>query len=314
MENSMENALKSIAVCVCTCQRPQMLADCLASLVKLDPIEGVRSEIIVVDNEAEGSEPVQGCARTFGAHYHHQPDRGIPQARNAALDAAREIGATHLAFIDDDEIADSVWLRNLWEAMQHYGAGAIQGYVEYRYPEGTQEWRKRGEYTTRKRNTGHSLKLAATNNLLIDLSAANGLRFDESLRFLGGEDAIFTDQIHKRGHAIVFCLEAVTFETVPQARVTIAAHTKKAFRKGFCAVHEAKLMGRPSRASVWRLIRRLTTGSAKLAVSPLCLIAGSNFALHTVMSGARQLAFVAGAVSSHLGKKTFDYYQNPTGF
>lgn len=302
----------AVCICVCTCQRPRMLEECLRSLSQLDPIDGVRTEIAVIDNEPESSQAAREAAERFGAHYRHQPERGIPQARNKALDAAREMGATHLAFIDDDETAAPDWLACLWAAMRRYDAGAIQGYVEYVYPENAQPWRRRGENTTR-RLSGTPLGLAATNNVLFSLNAAGGLRFDESLRFLGGEDSVFFDAFHKRGERIVFCAEARTFETVPPSRVTIAAQARRSFRRGFCAVREARLMGNPN-ASAARIAKRLLAGALKIAVSPLCLAGGKNFALHALSSGSRNLAYSVGCIASIFGRKSYDYYRNPTGY
>lgn len=307
-------ANNTVCIGVCTCQRPKMLKECLRSLSQLTPIEGVRAEIAVIDNEPEGSQAAREAAGRFGAHYRHQPERGIPQARNMALDTARDLGATHLAFIDDDETAAPDWLACLWAAMRRYDASATQGYVEYVYPENAQSWRRRGEYATKRRPSGMLLEFAATNNVLFSLDAAHGLRFDESLRFLGGEDTVFFAALHRRGERIVFCAEAVAFETVPQSRVTIAGNARKSFRKGFCQVHEARLMGNPSRASAARIAKRAVTGILKIAISPLCLAGGRNFALHTLMSGSRNLAYSAGYIASIFGRQSYDYYRNPTGY
>jgi succinoglycan biosynthesis protein ExoM len=303
-----------IAICVCTCQRPQMLADCLASLLKLYPIPGVQTQIIVVDNEACGTPLVEETARVFGAHYRHQPDRGIPQARNAALDAAREIGANHLAFIDDDETADPAWLLALWETMHGYGADAVQGYCRYSYPMGTPDWRKRGEYNGKRQATGKHLEVAQTGNVLFSLDAARGLRFDESLRFLGGEDSIYFDQFRKRGGLIIFCDQAVVYEHVQPERITFRGNIKKAFRKGFCEVYENRLMGKRHKVTAFKFGKRFTLGFMKVAVSPICIIGGPGFMLHAMLSGSRQIAFCAGAASALLGRKSFDYYRHPVGY
>ncbi|MGA7329617.1 MAG: glycosyltransferase [Rhodomicrobium sp.] len=134
-----------VAICVCTSRRPQMLADCLASLSRLVPIEGVETDIIVIDNEPGGSQKGSGAAECFGAHYRNKPESGIPQARKAALDAARGLGATHLAFIDDDETADRDWLASLWPTMAAFNADVVRGLVRYVYPEDAPAWRRRKE-------------------------------------------------------------------------------------------------------------------------------------------------------------------------
>ncbi|MGA7328030.1 MAG: glycosyltransferase, partial [Rhodomicrobium sp.] len=192
-----------------------MLQSCLTSLSKLTPIEGVETEIIVIDNEPEGSEKARAAAERFGAHYRHQPERGIPQARNAALDTARELGATHLAFIDDDETADREWLAALWAAAVKFDADVVQGAVRYVFPQDAPKWRQRSGHAARKEKTGDPLAFVGTNNVLFRLDSIGETRFDEALRLLGGEDITFFDAVEKRGCRIVFCREALTFETVP---------------------------------------------------------------------------------------------------
>ena len=106
-----------VAICVCTCLRPEMLERCLQSLGEQLPPSDVQLCIIVVDNDPAGgamnvvtdymrAAPV--CVR-----YVHEPRRGIAIARNAALDAAIGIGADWIAFIDDDEWAEPDWIAAL---------------------------------------------------------------------------------------------------------------------------------------------------------------------------------------------------------
>ena len=197
-----------------------MLANCLASLSQLTSIEGVETKIIVIDNEPEGSEKAKEAAGRFGTHYRHQPERGaIPQARNAALDAPRGVGATHLAFIDDDETADPDWLAALWACASEYGADAVHGLALSVYPEGAPAWRRCNEHKTRKTQTGDALAFVGTNNALLRLDLVGDLRFDERFRFVGGEDIVFFDALQKHGAKIAFCREAVTHEAVPWERI-----------------------------------------------------------------------------------------------
>jgi succinoglycan biosynthesis protein ExoM len=305
--------MKKIAICVCTCQRPQMLFRCLASLRKLDHVHDVDVEIIVIDNEERPSRKAEYAAVFHDANYWHEPRRGIPQARNAALDVARKIGATHVAFIDDDEVATESWLVELCAAMDRYRADAVQGFVLYEYPSDSQKWRRRGEYNFKKQVTGEQLGIGTTGNVLFRLSSAEGLRFDESLRFLGGEDIVFFDAFVKNGGKIVFCKDAQTIETVPWSRLTIQAQTRKAYRKGYCRISEARLTGSPIDTSIWKLAKRGVTGSLKLGVSPLCFV-WPPLGLHIVMSGCRNLAFTAGSLAALAGMRSNDYYANPTGY
>lgn len=193
----------------------------------------------------------------------------IPQVRNAALDAPRGVGATHLAFIDDDETADPDWLAALWACASEYGADAVHGLALSVYPKGAPAWRRCNEHKTRKTQTGDALGFVGTNNALLRLDLVGDLRFDERFRFVGGEDIVFFDALQKRGAKIAFCREAVTHEAVPWERITISATLKKAYCSGFGRVHEARLMGRPLQVTPWKLTKRFLLGSARVLVSPL---------------------------------------------
>jgi len=292
-----------------------MLLDCVSSLSNLTPIEGVAAEIIVIDNEPEGSEQARETAQRFDARYIHQPDRGIPQARNAALDAARGIGATHLAFIDDDETAAPDWLAQLWAAMVKFEAGAVQGLVRYVYPEEAQAWRRRDEGKGRKSKTGDVLELVATNNVLFRLNAADYLRFDETLGLIGGEDVVFFNQIAKRGGKLVFCREAITTEKVPMERTTIRATLWKAYCSGSGRIYEGRIMERPpSHITPLKLTKRLLSGLARVLVSPFCFALGVNAGLRAFTSGTRQIAFLAGVIAGLSRLRRPEYYERPTGY
>ena len=102
------------AVCVCTFRRPDALALTLRSLamqilVSISPEDVV---VIVVDNDPARSAfeacSGTGCVGPFALRYIHEPQRGLSNARNAALDVVAAIGARFVAFIDDAEMVDLV--------------------------------------------------------------------------------------------------------------------------------------------------------------------------------------------------------------
>ena len=72
-------------ICVCTCQRPKMLDDCLNSLCELVRPDDIDISVVVVDNDEAGSAMgvVAGYAQAapFLVLYHHEPRRGIAFAR-----------------------------------------------------------------------------------------------------------------------------------------------------------------------------------------------------------------------------------------
>src|SRR5215470_6398216 len=89
-----------ISVVVPTHNRPEMLAEALAS-VRQQTFPDY--EILVVSNgESAGNRVLsQVCAARYGAHYFELEDGNLPAARNFAINLAR---GGWIAFLDDDDI------------------------------------------------------------------------------------------------------------------------------------------------------------------------------------------------------------------
>jgi glycosyltransferase involved in cell wall biosynthesis len=113
----------SITVAVCTRDRCELLAHCLAALIA----GGARpDEILVVDN-APSDNLTRDLARHMAVRYDIEPCPGLDFARNRALRTAR---SDVVAFVDDDVVVDTHW----WESLQrvwneHPAAGAVTGQV-----------------------------------------------------------------------------------------------------------------------------------------------------------------------------------------
>ncbi len=107
VEAQPEN-LPAVTVAVCTHDRTADLAQCLASLEKLDPPP---QEILVIDNAPSTQKTRELVTQFFpNIRYILEPITGLDHARNRALnDARHEI----VAFIDDDAVADRQWLGHL---------------------------------------------------------------------------------------------------------------------------------------------------------------------------------------------------------
>lgn len=99
--------LPSATVAVCTRDRPDDLARCLASLLRLHP-DG--QQVLVVDSASKGDATRRVVARFEGVRYVREAQPGLDRARNRAL---READTEIVAFIDDDATADPHWLAAL---------------------------------------------------------------------------------------------------------------------------------------------------------------------------------------------------------
>lgn len=228
---------RQVTVAVLTYRRPEQLAQLLPTLVdqadSVSPDE-YRVRVVVVDNDPEGS--AKSVVVASGAvDYVHEPDVGISAARNRALDVAAASGATLLVFLDDDERPRPNWLQQMLATRDRYRATAVAGPVVSQFPEPLPPWIEAGKFFVRRRlPTGTALTVAATNNLLLDLSRVRrlGVRFDDCFGQTGGEDTVFTRQLARRGEPMVWCDEAVVVDVVPPERMTRSWVLRRAYSSG----------------------------------------------------------------------------------
>ena len=223
-----------ISVCLCTYKR-KTLEKTLQSLVAQNLPDGCSLEIIVVDNDAEGSgraicEAVDGGSVTID--YRINAERNLASVRNATMESA---SGELLAFIDDDEWAEPDWIASLYQAMQQYQADGVFGPVNVHYPESTPDWIAQGDmFGKDKHSTGALLKKGATSNALLksEWVVEKGFRFDPLFGKSGGEDTDFFHRIFKAGGKLVFDNAAVVSETVEPHRLNMAYLKKQNVRIG----------------------------------------------------------------------------------
>ncbi|CAJ0557430.1 unnamed protein product, partial [Mesorhabditis spiculigera] len=135
---------------------------------------------------------------------------GIAAARNRAL--AESVDVDLLVFIDDDERPTSDWLTALLETRIRTGAGGVVGPVVSAFAAPLDPWIADGGFFDRRRlPTGTEVRVAATNNLLLDLRLVRSisLQFDERFSASGGSDSLFTRRYTGAGFTLVWCDEAV---------------------------------------------------------------------------------------------------------
>jgi GT2 family glycosyltransferase len=115
-----------LTVVVCTRDRPEALARCIDSLQRQDY---PRFRILISNNSTEPEAGLRGVPTTADPRIETitvaRP--GLSNARNAAVAAAP---GEVLAWIDDDELADTYWLSEIAEALaEHPDADVVSGAV-----------------------------------------------------------------------------------------------------------------------------------------------------------------------------------------
>jgi glycosyltransferase involved in cell wall biosynthesis len=230
------SAPKHISVCVCTFKRPHMLAKVLDSLQHQRTNGLFTYSIVVADNDASRSgEPVVAACQERGPiriDYYAEPNRNIALARNKAVANAH---GDFVAFIDDDEFAVEDWLLHLFNTSVTYNADAVLGPVVAAYESTPPDWVVKGELLERPRCvTGTVLPWynTRTGNTLLSRAVFDGGRTLFRAEFRHSEDQDFFKRIIAKGRVVVWCDEAVAYETQGTDRFKLAYFLKRALLRG----------------------------------------------------------------------------------
>jgi glycosyltransferase involved in cell wall biosynthesis len=101
-----EDSAHSIAVVICSHNRPAVLERCLQRLQQVDDPD---FSVVVVDSAPNSSEAKSVAAR-YGAQYNISPVKGLSRARNIGT---RATDADIIVYLDDDMVPHSRWLVSL---------------------------------------------------------------------------------------------------------------------------------------------------------------------------------------------------------
>jgi succinoglycan biosynthesis protein ExoM len=298
-----------VTIAVLTYRRPQHLAELLPALVAQADEVAADVDILVVDNDPAGDARDVVLRAGLGApvHYAHEATPGIAAARNRALDEAR---SELLVFIDDDERPTPHWLARLLAVQARYRSVAVVGPVVSRYETPPSRWVAAGGFFDRRRMpTGTPVRVAATNNLLLDLDwvRRNGLRFDARFGLSGGSDDLFTRQLSARGGLMVWCDEAVVIDVVPASRVTRDWVLRRSYRIGNASSRVLLDGTAPHQRPLLRL-GLVGRGAARVTLGSLRYLAGlmTGRVRHRAR-GMRTAARGAGMLSGSLGAVYSEY-------
>ncbi len=223
-----------------------MLAACLRSIQAQSNVPGWMFEILIVENESIVQ--VDGIVARFSASgphpvtYVHEPELGIPFARNAAVEAALERGADWIGFVDDDETLCADWLPNMIAAIDRYDSDAVAGPAQQFLNGRESEWvdDPKAHHPEGSRCGSASTCNVAFNSKLVSAPPeGEGLRFDTRFRFTGGSDRDFFDRATQAGARIVWSNDPVVVEHVPAQRLTLSWNLRRKYRTGWVAMQRA---------------------------------------------------------------------------
>src|SRR4028118_720250 len=112
-----------VSAIICTHNREEYLGEAIDSLLRQD---FYNYEVVVVDNASSDRtrELVEERLSSPRLNYVYEPRTGLSVARNTG---AKEAQAPILAYLDDDAVASSFWLKAIYEAFARNEKLAIAG-------------------------------------------------------------------------------------------------------------------------------------------------------------------------------------------
>jgi glycosyltransferase involved in cell wall biosynthesis len=274
---SPELAVEAIecVVVLPTFRRPDHLLATLRSIAAQETSR--RFAVIVVENEADKREGLAAATPLFQAGeipglciVAHE--RGNCCAYNAGWETAL---ATFPRFrfllsIDDDELADPLWMERMCATAETLEADIVGGpQLPVFDSPGHARWAMHPVFSPPYRRTARVEALYSSGNLLLRrkvLEAMGPPFLDLRFNFMGGGDSDFLSRASKKGFVLAWCAEAAVHETIPPRRLEADWIRSRSLRNGVIST----LVERGYRAdSAFGRLRVTAKSLALLAASPL---------------------------------------------
>jgi succinoglycan biosynthesis protein ExoM len=259
-------------------RRPGDLARAIDSVLRQEGVDAA-FEILVVDNDPQGSAaPVAeriAAASAIPIRYVLETRPGISHARNTGVAHA---AGRYLAFLDDDEVVGPDWLAQLLDALRRFGADAVVGPVLPHFPEGVaiDAYRRRVYTRDARLPTGTRLLRWNIGNSIFDKAKCfvGAEPFLPKLGRTGGEDTVFLRQMTRRGCKMMWCAEALAWESVPAERLEPAYLLRRAFRGAqtttfACTAVKPRELGRALRFMAGGFVQMVLYGPAAFALKAI---------------------------------------------
>lgn len=195
-------------------------------------------ELVIVDNDkvpsAQPTATALAAQAAFPVIYVHEPEPGVANARNAALEQA---SGDFIAFLDDDEEAPVGWLAALLEAQARFDADVVFGPVRGRAP--AQVTRHRDYLETFFSRLGPKEAglidhyYGCGDSLLRRAALPDPKRpFSAVRNHIGGEDDLLFGQMKAQGARFAWAPEAWVWEDPVPSRLSLDYTIRRAFAYG----------------------------------------------------------------------------------
>ncbi|MGL4637937.1 MAG: glycosyltransferase family 2 protein [Beijerinckiaceae bacterium] len=310
----LDPASVRIAVVIPTYKRPEHIVRTVNSVTA--QVTERAHAVVVVENDAKGGEgaaAASGLVQSGAARgiVIVEPRQGNCNAYNAGFAAALAMfpNLTHVAIIDDDEIATPHWLETLCQAAAQ-GADIVGGpqLPVFDDKEGAARFANHPVFRPAHANSGSAGLITSTGNCLmsVDVLKAIGAPYlDERFNFLGGGDTDFFTRCRQKGFTFHWASEAAVTETVPARRTERSWITARSLRNGLLS------------ALIQRKHSPGFLGRVKVILKSLALLLASPF--RTIMlwretgslyAGSYHMMIAAGRLLAEFGYK-IEQYREP---
>lgn len=294
----------AILIAIASYRRPSLLARLLDSLQHSIATAGAAGdvELLVVDNDPEGSARPVVEQHPIGARWVREPAPGIAEARNRALEEFDERYAA-IVLIDDDEWVDEDWFARLTGHAASSGADVVTGPQLWELPEGAPAWAAAGEwFQVSVSPTGSRGESAASNNTLLTREAwlrGGAPRFDPAFSATGSSDWDFFWGLRKTGAVIEYCAEAVAREEVASERLSRGYMARRWVSTGANRFRIHRKHGDPV---AWPLLRAVLVAGKHALLVAVDLLRGRGVRGSRIKGIAQSWGWWAGAFGYRPGR------------
>lgn len=306
--------LKHIVIACCTYERALLLDKSINSLLSLILPDSIKIEILIIDNDKKQSaKNIVAKYQEFSnikIHYVVENRLGLACVRNAALKKALELGASHLLFIDDDEIAAKDWLINHIDFYNNHkdisiSSGPTYKKFEKEYPSYITNNSLFKRQSSKK--NGQHRKCCATGNVLFPLSVVSEYKiyFSEDFNFLGGEDGDFFIRVNNLGFNIGWNNSAINYELIGDERANLLWLFNRSYNDGYSgSIVKFKDKAKTEKRVVY-ILEKLLLIPLNIIMSAASLLFGFTVFFNCVCLTIKNIGKLNGAIKL----KPIMYYQ-----
>lgn len=304
-----------VVVVLPTYRRPEQVVKTLDSLAAQQ--QAPAFAVVVVENDGQRREGFQAATARLAqgdlsgvAVVEERQGNCNAYNRGFAEVEARFPHVTHIAIIDDDEVATPTWLHHLVTQAEESKADIVGGPHRplFEDKEGERLYGRHPVFHPPIRRSGTTNGITSTGNCLISMKVLRAMGppyLDERYNFIGGGDTDFFTRCRDRGFSFYWAAEALVDETVPARRTSRDWITARSIRNGLIST----IIQRKQMPGIAGRVKVIAKSLALFAVSPFrsALLAAESKSLYI---GSYHIMIAVGRLLAEFGY-TVEQYREP---